>query len=141
MEKKILLFDIETAPNLSYVWGQWEQNVIAHKKQGYPISFAYKWLNKGPVKAYSLPDFLLYRKEPENELELAKKLWELFDEADIVIAHNGDQFDVKKANTFLPSVATEGDAGLFDLCNSCFRGRGVSRRHSTRPVSRASAIT
>ena len=27
---KILYYDIETAPNLSYVWGQYEQNVIAH---------------------------------------------------------------------------------------------------------------
>ena len=30
---KVLFFDIETAPNLSYVWGQWQQDVIDHAQE------------------------------------------------------------------------------------------------------------
>ena len=44
MKPKILLFDIETMANEGYVWGIWEQNVIAIKRPWYMLSFAYKWL-------------------------------------------------------------------------------------------------
>lgn len=95
---KILLFDIETAPNLGYVWGKWEQDVIENEKDWYMLSFAYKWLDDKKVKAYSLPDFPAYKKDRENDKALVTKLWELFNEVDIIIAHNGDQFDIRKAN-------------------------------------------
>lgn len=37
--------------------------------------------------------------DTQSELSLLKKLHALLDEADIVIAHNGDSFDIKKINT------------------------------------------
>jgi hypothetical protein len=95
---KILLFDIETSPLVSYTWGLWEQNVIKVKEEWYMMSFAAKWLGQKNTQAYSLPDFPLYKKDPKNDRELVKKLWDLLDEADIVIAHHGDPFDVKKTN-------------------------------------------
>ena len=94
----ILLFDIETMANLGWVWGKWEQDVIAFKKPWYMLSFAYKWLGERGVKAYALPDFRGYKKDRANDKLLCEKLWELFDEADIILAHNGDAFDIKKAN-------------------------------------------
>lgn len=98
---KILLFDIETAPNLGYAWGKWEQNIIENVKDWYILSFSYKWLGEKTVYAYSLPNFSNYKKNREDDSELIKKLWRLMDEADIVIAHNGDEFDIKKANARL----------------------------------------
>jgi len=95
---KILLFDIETAPNLSYVWGKYEQDVLDVKDHWYMLCFAAKWLDKKKVLTSSLPDFSLYKKDPLNDKEVVKKLWELLDEADIVIAHNGDAFDIRKTN-------------------------------------------
>lgn len=95
---KILLFDIETAPNLSWVWGKYEQNVIAYQQEWYMMTFAYKWLGQKQIKAKALPDFKTYKKDHTNDRELVAELWSLLDEADIVIAHNGDQFDIKKAN-------------------------------------------
>ncbi len=62
------------------------------------MSFAYKWEGDKTVKAYSLPDFNTYKKDPKNDRELVKKLWELMDEADVVVAHNGISFDIKKSN-------------------------------------------
>lgn len=92
MEPKILLIDLETSPNISYTWyGKYEVDVIDFIEEGYILSFAYKWLGK-PVKAYSLKDFKM------NKKKLIQKLWEVFNEADIIIAHNGKQFDIKWAN-------------------------------------------
>jgi DNA polymerase elongation subunit (family B) len=97
-KKKILLFDIETAPNLAYVWGKWEQDVIAFKEHWYMISFAWKWLGEKETYVVALPDFKTYKKDKTSDEELCKKLWDLFNEADILIGHNGDSFDIKKSN-------------------------------------------
>lgn len=96
--KKVLLVDIETAPNLAYVWGKWEQDVIAFKEHWYMMSYAYKWLGEKTTRVVALPDFRLYKREKSNDRELVKSLWELFNEADVIIAHNGDAFDIKKSN-------------------------------------------
>jgi uncharacterized protein YprB with RNaseH-like and TPR domain len=91
-QQKILLYDIETTPNVSYTWGVYEQNVIDIKEQSYILSFAYKWLGDKSVKAYCLNDF------KGDKKKLILKLHELFNEADIIVAHNGSKFDVKISN-------------------------------------------
>lgn len=91
---RILLFDIETAPNLSYTWcGKWEQNVIEFKEEGYILSFAWKFLGDKKVKSCCINDF-----KRDGKKRVVQKLWELFDQADVIIAHNGNQFDIKWAN-------------------------------------------
>ncbi len=90
---KILLIDLETAPDTSYTWhGKFEVNVIEFIEEGYILSFAYKWLGDKSVKAYSLADF------KGNRKKLVKKLHELLDQAEVVITQNGDGFDLKWAN-------------------------------------------
>ena len=94
---RVLFLDIETAPNLSWVWGKWEQNVIDVHTHWYMLSFAWKWKDGGGVKCLALPDFPpLYSKDKENDSELLKQLWFLLDGADVIIAHNADAFDIKK---------------------------------------------
>ena len=94
---KILYVDIETAPNISYIWGKYEQNSLAFLRESYLMCVAYKWEGqKTQVKA--LPDFPAYQQTPHDDRELTQLLYDLFDEADIIIAHNGDQFDIKYAN-------------------------------------------
>jgi hypothetical protein len=96
---KVLFYDIETAPNLAYVWGHYEQNVVKHSREWYIMCFSYKWLNQATSKALALPDFEeAYTKDPEDDKGLVTRLWELMDEADVVVAHNGDRFDMRKAN-------------------------------------------
>lgn len=89
---------MEVAPNLAYVWGKYEQNVIAYEEEGFMLSFAYKWLGQKTTKAYSLPDFKGYRSNKHNDRLLVIRLHELMTEADIIVAHNGDKFDIKKSN-------------------------------------------
>lgn len=97
-QTKILLFDIETMANLAWVWGKYEQNVIDYEMEWYMLCFAYKWLGESKTHVVGLPDFPSYRRDPENDKKLVLALWNLFNEADIIIAHNGDAFDIKKAN-------------------------------------------
>lgn len=96
---KILYYDIETAPNLSYVWGQFEQNVIDHEREWYMLCVSYRWEHEKRTRVCSMVDFPdAYGKDLENDFHVVKKLWNLFNEADIVVAHNGDRFDMRKAN-------------------------------------------
>lgn len=95
---KILLFDIETSPILARVWGLWEQNVIYKEEEWHLLSFAYKWLGDKETRVMALPDYPGYKKNKDDDTLLCSDLWKLMDEADIIIAHNGDDFDVKKSN-------------------------------------------
>jgi DNA polymerase elongation subunit (family B) len=79
------------------VWEKYETNVIDFKQDWYLLCFAAKWLD-GKFITKALPDFPGYKAGSENDKHLVKELWKLFDEADILIAHNGDQFDIRKAN-------------------------------------------
>jgi uncharacterized protein YprB with RNaseH-like and TPR domain len=97
-EAKIAFFDIETSPIMGWTWGMYEQNVIDIKVPWHMLSFAWKWQGQKKIKTYALPDYPSYKKNPEDDSALVKDLWALFDQADILIAHNGDKFDIKKAN-------------------------------------------
>lgn len=96
---KILIFDIETSPNIGYTWGKYEQNVVEFTQDWHIMSVAWKWLGENKTHVVALPDFpTLYKKDKTNDVNVVAQLHALFDKADIIIAHNGDQFDIKKAN-------------------------------------------
>jgi DNA polymerase elongation subunit (family B) len=75
----------------------WEQNVIKIVREAYMLSYSAKWLG-GKHVTKGLCDYKGYEGGPDKEKELTTDLWKLFDEADILIAHNGDKFDIRKAN-------------------------------------------
>lgn len=98
--ERVLLIDIETTPVLAYVWGLWNQNISIEriKDDWHLLCFAYKWLDKDAVRFASIdnidPPEVMSREEA-----LVFYLWELLNEADVVVAHNGDKFDIKMINT------------------------------------------
>ena len=98
MKPKILVFDIETTPNISYTWGKYEQDVIAFVQESYMLSWSAKWLGQKTVTK-GLCDYKGYKPNTADDKLLVKELYDLFEQADILIAHNGDRFDIKKANT------------------------------------------
>jgi len=96
---KVLLFDLETSPNIAYVWGKYEQNVIGDfLKERMIISVAWKWLNEKTVHASSIPDYYGYKPNPTKNKKLIEKIHSLFMSADILVGQNGDNFDIKRAN-------------------------------------------
>jgi len=96
---RILLYDLETSPNLAYTWGVWQQDVIRVIKHRQIISFAWKWLGEAEGHVLALPDFKGYAKDKENNRELIKALHALFCQADITVGHNVVDFDDKRSNT------------------------------------------
>jgi uncharacterized protein YprB with RNaseH-like and TPR domain len=99
-DAKVLFVDIETAPSLGWIWGKWQQNVIDFKRDWYMLSFAYKWSTDKKVTTRGLIDFpLRFNADLEDDSALVQELWQVLDGADIVIAHNGDSFDLPKINT------------------------------------------
>lgn len=98
-ELKIALFDIETAPALGYFFDLWKEgNIVSVKDDWYILSYSVKWLDKKQVHTKCLIDYPSFKKRKEDDRALVKDLWKIFDTADILIAHNGDRFDVRKAN-------------------------------------------
>lgn len=94
---RVMFVDIETAPHLIYAWDTYETNAITVVKEGYILSFAYQWEGeKTVVKA--LPDYLSYKENKSDDKALVKDLWHRLCEADVIIAHNGDRFDLRKIN-------------------------------------------
>lgn len=94
---KILYFDIESAPNLGYTWEKYEQNVLAFQQESYMLCYAYAW-NDGKVNVRSLPDFDTYKTTKTDDKALTFSLWKLFNEADVIVAHNGKRFDIRYSN-------------------------------------------
>lgn len=92
---RILLYDLETSYTVGAVWGLYEQNVAHVLREPYIITVAWKWLGERTTHVVSLPDFPLYKKNKRSDKDLVKHMWNLFDEADIIIAHNGNSFDQK----------------------------------------------
>lgn len=97
---RILFFDIETAPNIAYIWGLWTENTSINmiQEHWYTLCWCSKWLDQKKVFSSALPDFKGYKKNPYNDKEVMKVLWNLLDEADIVVAHNAIKFDIRKVN-------------------------------------------
>ncbi len=96
---KILLYDIENTPTVVTTWGLWEQDAIETLEEWYLMSYAYKWLGEKQTHVVALSDFKGYKKNRKDDKALCESLHKLFEEADIVIAHNGDEHDQKKSNS------------------------------------------
>jgi len=95
---KILLFDIETSPSISYTFGRFKYNIAYNQVEQEPImlSWAAKWLNNTEV----MSDVITSKEVVHvDDSRIVKSLWKLMDEADIVIAHFGDGFDIPMLNT------------------------------------------
>jgi DNA polymerase elongation subunit (family B) len=92
---KILVIDIETRPNLAYVWQVWNTNVppsmIIDEKD--VISFAAKWLGSDETVFYSVHDL-----DGEGKDRMVRAAWDLLNEADAVVHYNGKRFDIPHLN-------------------------------------------
>ena len=119
-EFKVLILDIETAPNLAHVWGLWQQNVapVMVEEWSRVICFAAKWYGKKKVMFHS--DF------HDGHEEMVKRAHALMDEAHVIVHYNGKAFDVKhlnreflRADMFPPSPHK--DIDLLTIARSTFK--------------------
>lgn len=89
---KILLLDIETAPNTVHVWGLWQQNVGINQilASGHVMCWAAKWLGGNEIM-FASGQQIGHRK-------MLDQVHKLLDEADAVIHYNGSRFDIPTLN-------------------------------------------
>lgn len=84
---KILVFDVENSPAVTYTYGLWKQNLSTDMviETPYLFSYAAKWLGE---------DHIYYEEQRgKNDAGLVKGLYDLLDEADMAVAHFGNGHD------------------------------------------------
>lgn len=90
---KILLLDIETAPNLVYVWELFKPVVTPKQvvKSRHLLSWAAKW--------YGENDMMFDSVHQSTIKDVLKGIHALLDEADVVVHFYGSKFDIPALNT------------------------------------------
>lgn len=90
---KIVSIDIETAPKKAFIWRFWKENISTKQliENGYIMSMAWKWLGQDNVHYAET--------RTEDDRELVEEISAVLNEADLVIAHNGDRFDIPMIRT------------------------------------------
>ena len=89
---RVLLLDIETAPNIAYVWGLWKENIPLARlvDSGYVLCWAAKWAHKDKIMFSSI--------EQEGAKHMLRRIHKLLNKADVVIHYNGKRFDIPALN-------------------------------------------
>lgn len=99
-QPRVLLLDIETSPLKIFAWGVYDVNALKVIESSKLMSCAWKFLGIDKnVNVKALCDYPSYKPGVLDDRELVLDIWKVLDEADVVVAHNGTAFDVKKLNT------------------------------------------
>lgn len=96
-ETKTLLVDLEVSPNLMWGYGQYEVRPIKIEMPKRLLCIGWKWLGEKEIHSETIWDDKL--PDPMDDTLIVKKLWELFDEANVVVSHN-IAFDDRESNAF-----------------------------------------
>lgn len=97
---KICVWDIETSPMKTYTWGLFPNNGIPHSaiiEDWHILCIAWKELGKKQVESVSCFD----SGNKQDDYNVVKKVRKMLEDVDILIHHNGDEFDLKKFNSRL----------------------------------------
>lgn len=91
---RILLLDIETAPNVAYVWGLFDQNVSHDQviESSYIICWSAQWYGEKKI----MHEYVQDKHAPRKQMLLS--VHHLLDQADIVVHYNGKKFDIPILN-------------------------------------------
>lgn len=100
---KVLFWDIETSLQPVAVFQLSHNDWIdpsAILQERYIICASWQWEGEDRVSSVSvLDDRKRYAKNPHDDYVVVKKLHEVLSEADVLVHHNGDSFDLKYAAT------------------------------------------
>ena len=96
---KIVFYDIETTLGEAYHFNHWKVNIgMKHKKiPSHMLSHAWKWGVDGEVEGSILTVEEVLNRDPRRIVEEA---WNILNDCDVLVAHNGKNFDVKKINSY-----------------------------------------
>lgn len=88
---QVLMLDLETAPHRVYAWGLFNQNIATNQiaKPGYILCWSAKWLGNKEV---------MYSDIRDGRKKMLRKIYDLVNEADVVVHYNGNSFDMPTLN-------------------------------------------
>jgi len=117
---RTLIIDIETSPNMAYVWSLWDQNVSLSQivDTGTVICFAAKWVGERKVT---------FRSDHHDGHEaMVAEAWRLLDEAEAIVGYNHKAFDVKHLHrefvlADLPPPSPHKDIDLLTVARQRFK--------------------
>jgi hypothetical protein len=97
---RILFFDVESAPMLAYIWQAKTEyvNPDAILHETFLLCWAAKWAGDDRILHARLTS---KEAKAQDDSRIVEKLATLIRQADVVVAHNGDRFDMPKLNTRL----------------------------------------
>lgn len=124
---KVLILDIETAPMKAYVWKRWKENISLDQtiSEWFCLCWSAKWLCQADTMSEVLtPEEVMQ----EKDSRIMKILWELLNEADIVVTHNGDKFDLPRINSrfIINDLPPTTPYYSVDTCKVCKKQFGFS---------------
>jgi uncharacterized protein YprB with RNaseH-like and TPR domain len=96
MKPRVLFCDIETLPLEAYTWGMFDQNIGLNqiKTDWTVLSWSAKWQGSKEIMYMDTR----HEKNVRNDKKVLQGIWNLLNEADIVVWHYGTAFDHKKLN-------------------------------------------
>jgi len=117
---KVLFLDIETTPMQAYTWGLWDQNIGINQiiKSTEMMCFGARWLGQKKVHFKSV--------HHHGKEEMLNHLYDMMDQADILVGWNSAAFDHKHINRefleagFTPPSPTK-DLDLMSVVKSNFK--------------------
>lgn len=91
------MLDIETSYIVGAVWQMWDTSVAQTLQDPYILGFGYAWNHLEQVHWVGMADFpASFKRDNTDDKQVVKVLHKLLTEADVIVAHNGIAFDVKK---------------------------------------------
>lgn len=98
---KTLMLDLETAPITANVWRLFKENIGINQviQDSYVLCWTAKWEHEDELISDALHYHpTLWKSDHTNDRIIMGELWKLVDEADIIVAHNADRFDIPVMN-------------------------------------------
>jgi hypothetical protein len=114
---KVLIYDLETAPLLAHIWHPGDQ-WIPHDRlihDSFLLCWSAKWRGSKKVLTGTLTG---QEAQHQDDTRIVGELGELVREADFLVAHNGDRFDIPMFNNRLLKLGLEpmGPKRTIDTC-------------------------
>lgn len=96
---RIVLWDIETTHNIVATFRLWGEEYIPHEnvlQERYVVCACWKVLGEKQVHSVATTDDLKrFKANPHDDRHVVETLHKVASEADVLVAHNGDAYDVK----------------------------------------------
>lgn len=100
---RVLLYDIETSLQPVAVFGLQDNDYINHENilaERHLVSMCWKWLDEDKVHSISLlDDPARFKNNPHDDYLVTEVAHNVLGQADVIVAHYGDQFDKKYIDT------------------------------------------